>query len=269
MRVSLSRKGFDSEFGSYSSPILIDNRMISLPIPSSEGDRRYDKLKLSPFKSMAELMEKCNIKSIPTCHLDPDLCKQYMKRDSRWHPLFGQIGGAQTHLEKQNFKEGDLFLFFGTFQKIDKKFKFFGNPKHVIFGYLQVEKILKVINNVKIPTWMQYHIHNDKSHREKKYQNNTIYVARKTLIEDESLPGAGLFRFNEQLVLTKEGETKSKWDPKKLPKNVVMSWTRNPWMGNYFKSTDKGQEFVIQDDKGWALNLIKNSEIWSSSIDTE
>ncbi|RIE11762.1 hypothetical protein SMC3_08215 [Candidatus Cryosericum hinesii] len=35
MRVILSRKGFDSGYGGWASPILPDGRMLSLPIPAS------------------------------------------------------------------------------------------------------------------------------------------------------------------------------------------------------------------------------------------
>ncbi|WP_048131636.1 Nmad3 family putative nucleotide modification protein [Methanothrix soehngenii] len=41
MKVILSRKGFDSEFGGYPSPILPNGQMISLPIPDQNEELRY------------------------------------------------------------------------------------------------------------------------------------------------------------------------------------------------------------------------------------
>ena len=45
MKVILSRKGFDSEYGGYLSPILPNEQMISLPIPDSKDDIRYSGIK--------------------------------------------------------------------------------------------------------------------------------------------------------------------------------------------------------------------------------
>lgn len=41
MRIILSRKGFDSEYGGCASPILPDGKMISMPIPSESGNCKY------------------------------------------------------------------------------------------------------------------------------------------------------------------------------------------------------------------------------------
>jgi len=46
-------------------------------------------------------------------------------------PIFGQINAAQSHLENNNVKEGDLFLFFGWFRKQDI----------IKEGYLLIQKI--------------------------------------------------------------------------------------------------------------------------------
>jgi len=37
MKVILSRKGFDSGYGGFPSPVLPDGTMLSLPIPVSSG----------------------------------------------------------------------------------------------------------------------------------------------------------------------------------------------------------------------------------------
>jgi hypothetical protein len=44
MKVILSRKGFDSEYGGYPSPILPDGRMIFLPIPLPDDSACYSSL---------------------------------------------------------------------------------------------------------------------------------------------------------------------------------------------------------------------------------
>ena len=44
MRVILSRKGFDSSNGGCASPIFPDNTMLSLPIPSEDGNMDYGEL---------------------------------------------------------------------------------------------------------------------------------------------------------------------------------------------------------------------------------
>ena len=75
---------------------------------------------------------------------------------------------------------------------------------HIIFGYLQIGKIMKIRPNTKTPSWMDYHPHIDSDGR-RKSRNNTIYIASDTLSWNSALPGAGTFNFYEDLVLTKAG----------------------------------------------------------------
>lgn len=83
MEVILSRKGFDSAYGGYPSPILPNGQMISLPIPS-EDSVRYSDLEVSEGLIYYELMEQLNrkikmndsrheIDKETSCHLDPDM----------------------------------------------------------------------------------------------------------------------------------------------------------------------------------------------------
>nr|MCR5853307.1 hypothetical protein [Methanophagales archaeon] len=136
-------------------------------------------------------------------------------------------------MENKNVTEGDLFLFFGSFRKtkydrenesdgegegLGAKFrktkydrenrgKLGFDPedreKHIIFGYFQIGKIIKVNEGTKLPRWMLYHPHTIRERR--KVKNNTIYVARKRLSWNSSLPGAYFFNYSKNLVLTKEG----------------------------------------------------------------
>jgi len=123
MRVILSRKGFDSYYGGYPSPILPDRRMISLPIPLSGDPICYKDLKINQNESLYELMSKLEpkvkikgkqteLKKQKRCHLDPDIYYFLIDREKGWTPLFGQIKAAQSHLENRNITEGGLFLFF-------------------------------------------------------------------------------------------------------------------------------------------------------------
>ena len=91
MKVILSRKGFDSAYGGYPSPILPSGEMISLPIPL-EDSIRYSDLKLSGstyYDLMAELRptikrkgEWIDLDKETRCHLDPDIHEDSFDRES-------------------------------------------------------------------------------------------------------------------------------------------------------------------------------------------
>ncbi len=210
------------------------------------------------------------------CHLDPDIYKDIIKpgekeRKNGWKSLFGQREVAQGHLNEQKVQEGDLFLFFGWFKetyksedgenylfdKSDKK------GRHIIFGYLQIGERIQDKNKIK--DWMKYH-----PHYEDWRKNNTLYVARDTLSWDNKIPGAGVFKFKKELVLTKNGLSHSKWN---LPdffknKNISISYhSKKSWKPEgYFQSVGRGQEFVITSGdesnqkriENWAKQLISN-----------
>ena len=257
MKVILSRKGFDSCYGGYPSPILPDGRMISLPIPSSEDSICYKDLKIQNknlYELMRELFSKIKINGKwvelteqTTCHLDPDIYHFLIDRDKEWTPLFGQCKAAQSHLENKNVTEGDLFLFFGSFRKTkyDREnrgklgFDSEDREKHIIFGYFQIGKIIKVNEGTKLPRWMLYHPHTIRERR--KVKNNTIYVARKRLSWNSSLPGAYFFNYSKNLVLTKEGCPKSYWNLPTFFRNLKISYhSNNSWKSDgTFKSAGR------------------------------
>lgn len=280
MKIILSRKGFDSAYGGYPSPILPDGKLVSLPIPSSDVVK-YSDLKLDDNKSYFDLMKELKTKikynkewheltKDTECHLDPDIYSYVLKRDKDWCACFGQINQSQSHLLNEGVKEGDLFLFFGWFrQTILKNGKLCFNKSapdlHILFGYLQIEKIIQVNDKTEIPEWMKCHPHAMDEDR-KKTSTNTIYVARKSLSWNENIAGAGIFKFNKDLVLTKEGFSRSRWYLPDFFKNVKISrHSEKSWKSEgYFKSVDIGQEFIIQDNdkvENWAKNLIKNNHI--------
>ncbi|MBU0457309.1 MAG: hypothetical protein ABH824_05210 [Nanoarchaeota archaeon] len=278
MKIILSRKGFDCENGGYASPVLPNGKLISLPIPSSDVIK-YSDLKLDDNKSYFDLMKElkpkikynkewCELTKETKCHLDPDIYVDILKRDRDWKASFGQINQSQSHLLNEGVREGDLFLFFGWFRQtilnngklcFDKS----APDLHILFGYLQIGKIIQVNNKTKIPKWMKFHPHAVDEDRIKT-STNTIYVTRKNLTWDEGLSGAGIFRFNKELVLTKEGLSRSKWGLPDFFKQVKISYhSEKSWKPEgYFKSVDKGQEFVIEnneDVENWAKSIIKNN----------
>ncbi len=269
MKVILSRKGFDSQYGGYPSPIITEGRMISLPIPADvgkfENESKYSNLRVEEKLTYYDLMKqlnpriKCNYKwhiltENTQCHLDPDINGSAMKRHTSWTPLFGQISAAQTHL-KQRVKEGDLFLFFGTFRETIKKdgryqFDYSKELIHAIYGYLQIGEIKTLDKDTKYPEWMEYHPHTHPKRLEDK--NNTIYVARDRLTWQPDMPGAGLLSFTKKLILTKKGCPKSRWDLPPFFKEVKISYHPDPeksWKDGYFQSASIGQEFVIDCNK--------------------
>jgi len=58
MKIVLSRKGFDSKYGGYPSPILPDRNMISLPIPDYRDSIKYSNLKIDKSENYFLLMKR-------------------------------------------------------------------------------------------------------------------------------------------------------------------------------------------------------------------
>lgn len=265
MRIILSRKGFDAQYGGQPSPILPNGTLLSLPIPS-----KFEKLKFSELayngKSYLDIIKELKpgteMNDKYTCHLDPDIRKDATVRKSNWLPLFGQTGSAQGHLSKMGITKGDLFLFFGTFKATEN---FNGNIRyvkgaadlHVIFGYLQIGRIYTDFNSfkpeLKHHPHAQEHFANDR--------NNCIYEASERLSFFDTLEGARCLTFHEDLVLTKKGCSKSKWNLPSFFKDVSISYhSRNSFTPDYFQSIAKGQEFVIEENNEvleWVKNIIK------------
>ena len=101
MKIILSRKGFDSTYGGYPSPILPDGNMVSLPIPLNDAIS-YSDLKMGEstyYDLMAGLKpriksngEWLDLNKETRCHLDPDIYRESIDRESGWRPCFGQDG---------------------------------------------------------------------------------------------------------------------------------------------------------------------------------
>ena len=139
----LSRKGFDSNYGRCASPILEDDSMVSLPIPSvdalhslCEATRRSKHFKTDVVADLTRHRAPANRQSGATpIHLDPYLNRGSSDISDDWRPAFGQYGDAQGHpTRKDGVCVRDLFLFFGWFRKVEV---FNGRWRHVPKGSAQ------------------------------------------------------------------------------------------------------------------------------------
>lgn len=248
-KVILSRKGFDSTYGGYPSPILPDGTLLSIPIPDKDSRVKYKELECSygRYDNYARIMKDlygsdqyCNMGA----HIDPDLDQKTLERDKGWRALFGPLYPRYaTHLAvKTEVSIGDIFLFFGWFRKTietEEGLRFDQNDdkgRHVIFGYLQVGEIavgeearkhLKcrdakqdnkwtdVETFLKINTWAKYHPHFPG--KEKGDRKETFVLVASEELSDTKKPGAGVFKLPKDndkespLILTKNDETISKW----------------------------------------------------------
>lgn len=270
MKVILSRKGLDLGFTNKPSPI-IDGQPISIPIPWAWSGVNYDdiKFKLSNEEfSYRELMEDLGIHSFSECHLDPDIRKETKDRLHSWKAGFGQVGPPATELER--VEVGDLFLFFGPFRQATyNQGKFQYEPKqpvrHVIWGYLEVGKIIKNPNP-------QEHIeHADHPHCNAPFRGqkgNVIFQAAEHLTNDNKKPGYGVFKYHSDLVLSKHPRKMSFWKP-------LTEWGITPNTGKriktiednglttYWNSGGRGQEFLFDDvvEAKWNQQFEKFKEL--------
>ncbi len=213
MKVILSRKGFDSKAGGCPSPILPDGTLLSLPIPSKDGDR-YEDLYYNG-KSYSEILKELNPDgTYECCHLDPDIRpKVRAKTPKKWKAAFGQSGNVQSMLRNAGVTEGDIFLFFGWFrhvEEIDGKYKYVekessdslvGADLHVIYGYLIVDKVLEQAKEIKEYYW---HPHADYGEDRKP---NALYIPH---LKCEK--AYGTLKYREDRVLTMKGQPRSKWN---------------------------------------------------------
>ncbi len=265
MKIIISRKGFDSKYGGTASPILPDGTMLSFPIPSDDGiaysSIKYgDKTYLKMWKELKPRQSEFSKK----CHLDPDLRPSVRKNlPENWLPIFGQVGEAESHLENQGVKEGDLFMFFGWFRETEEisgslHYKRGGSDIHALYGYLQIGQIIQG-DKTKKYSW----------HPHSKFiaGNNTMYIASKKLIidgKDTGLPGYGVFKYSEKVRLTMPGQSRSRWLLPDFFRKVSISRHDSSCFKpeGYFQSVGIGQEFVVSESKrvtNWAYKIIKEN----------
>lgn len=268
MKIILSRKGFDSSAGGVPSPILPDGRIVSLPIPDPRSPLRYGQIG-SPGRDIGTLVSNLTggrIRRSSRAHLDPDLVAADRPRPVGWRPLFGQEGAAQGHLRNEGVGPGDLFVFFGLFQRVVRqRGRFVFDPAaprlHLIWGWLQVDSVVPVgecPDSIRRRVGEHPHLHHAPT------PDNVFYLARRRLVlpgrARPGLPGSGTFpRLNRLLRLSDPVSGRpSDW---RLPAwmspsgmQVAPSYHRQSsrWSTvdgiTRLRSAARGQEFVFSTD---------------------
>lgn len=264
MRIIFSRKGFDSAAGGCPSPI-VDGLPFSLPIPSTYETRfKYSDLP----EPIPQILRDLGIKGAGPenfCHYDPYL-RPLSKKGPAWRGCLGQVAAAQGHLCNQKIGPGDLFIFWGLFQNMERnngKWKFVGRREHRIFGWLQIEEVITVGASpgptLKKHPWLADHPHLVPDW----HPSNTIYIARERLAFPRvvcDLPGWGVM--TKGLTLTASDSNLSTW---RVP-SWLKSMTYNPphrWAADGTVTVaSRGQEFIAHvedptDALRWFVDLIE------------
>lgn len=264
MKIILSRKGFDSRIGGVASPIFPSGELHTLPIPESipgPHSKRYKEIQAGGLSlgSIVYDLTAGRIQPERFAHLDPDLNPLSIPRPAHWRPVFGQIGAAEKHLQNQGVKEGDVFVFYGWFRKVERVSGTYRYVKHapdlhVIFGWLQVGQRLSVDALSEIPAWAQDHPH---CKALKYHPTDSLYISTNYLHvpgAEAHRPGAGVFpRFAPALRLTATGQSRSIWrlPPWFYPRSSCLSyhsdksrWTRDADTV-LLRTVGRGQEFVL------------------------
>jgi Nucleotide modification associated domain 3 len=226
LKIVFSRKGFDSKSGGGPSPI-IDGTMFNLPIPSGKYPSKstYRDLGLGEVVSMVS--KGCAADTL--CHEDP------MFYEGRC--AFGQTGISQYHLDNNNVKEGDVFLFFGLFAELGSR-----DRHHRIFGYLSVERVVPIGAHPRgdeVEPMLRRHPHTirDWATDEKWGPNNTIYIDR----------GKTTPKPLEVLRLTKRNGLASHWIVPPWLRETELTYhkRRSRWLEDgSLRVVGRGQEFI-------------------------
>jgi hypothetical protein len=267
MKLILSRKGFDSQYGGIPSPILPDGRLVPFPIPSRHDRHTMGDVNL-PDSDVSALLRDLSGGAHHlgmNVHLDPDLARSPEGRLPGWRPAFGQTDAAQSHLAGMNVTVGDVFLFFGWFRRVERNAGFWqyvrGAPHlHVIFGWLEVGEVLPVVKEreralLKFP-WIANHPH-VASPTHYTSLKNSLYIATPTSRYSATAAfGGGRFStYGDALCLTKPGHSRSVWSlpawfmPGQATPALSYHGDLSRWEPEgdrvQLRSVAKGQEFVL------------------------
>lgn len=256
MKVSFSRKGFDSKNGGQANAILPDGTLLPFPIPDSQNGypHTYKSLHIegqSFYDIISSLKARPKVKAEDWCHLDPDLRKDVKQRPDGWKPAFGQADQSLSELQNHNFGKdgkGDLFLFFGWFREtefLNGRLIYKKNAPDIqlIYGYMQVWAIIKAGDD--IPGWLSTHPH--ATQIQNRSTKDAIFLPSDVLSFAPELPGAAMLKYAPELVLTAPGMSRSRW---KLPDffkndNIKIGHSpKQPEDGSYFQSATIGQEMI-------------------------
>lgn len=269
MKLILSRKGIDSSFGTFASPILPDGTLCWLPIPENTSYKpnlpTYDDVAFHG-ETLGKIISDLSNGKIPASqqiHLDPDLYAPHVDRLPGWKPTFGQTGAAQRHLLNNGVRQDDLFLFFGWFRQTefrDGRLQYVKNAPdvHVIYGWFQIEEHAYVDVFFRPAAWMSFHPHIQGDPYDKL---DSVYLPKDKLVgfpNATATSGAGIFsKFDQDLVLTAPNSSRSIW---RLPNDFFpdgrpplsyhadeLRWSKKD-DGTYLRAASRGQEFVLDLD---------------------
>lgn len=281
MKLVLSRKGFDTTAGGGASPVMVDGRMVSLPIPEPIAPGHgipYGALSDLDGTTYLDLLGRLGYDRFDrtsVAHLDPDLVPSVRPRAPGWRGLLGQVDAAASHLANQGVGPGDLFLFWGRFaptDALDQPLRA-RPPHHAVFGYLEVAAVVDAGAGETV-SFAPDHPH----FAPFRGRRNLVYVATERLSHDPSRPGWGVFRWAPSLVLTAPGSRGvSSW---RLPEcfhvraGTQLSYHRRPELWSEPDGSGavtlvrhgRGQEFVCEASPAilaWALDLVLGTEVWA------
>lgn len=243
------------------NPILPDGTMLSLPIPDNNSGRKYSDISCGG-KTYERIIRELNPAfDEKFCHLDPDIRNGCMNDcPTDWRPAFGQQAAALSHLKKQGVGAGDLFLFFGWFRntkygrggtlEFDREDK---EGRHIIYGFMEVGDIVQGTRNIAENFPWHPHAKNKMPASLFSDDNNWLFVPK---------PGRyGTFGYAKKRVLTKDGQSRSKWDlPAFFNKADFSSVCTPGWTNGCFQKTGQWQELVIKNPSreilDWAMDII-------------
>lgn len=283
MKLVLSRKGFDSQYGGMPSPILPDGRLLPLPIPTRHDQRTLADVPYLGPEAPSMLLELSRGKHGlgTSVHMDPDLERTVGDHLPGWRPALGQTGAAQSHLHGKGMGAGDVFLFFGWFREAEQhKGRWRYVPRapnlHVLFGWIEVGQVLPIVREreacITCLPWIADHPH-VASPGHYTDPRNVLYVAAcESKWVADSVGGGRFHRYDDALRLTAANSTRSRWS---LPAwfmpsadRPALSYHGNPGLWSpegdriRLNSAAKGQEFVLDmahypEAEPWLSDLIQ------------
>lgn len=262
MKVILSRKGFDTQYGGVPNAVLPDGSLLAFPIEDGKSIIRGDEIRRGgeSIGLAAEQLTGGKLARGYRAHLDPDLDFAAYPRRAGWRQVLGQTGSALGHLQRQGVGPGDLFLFFAWFRPVERQGQGWAYvsdtpPVHLFWGWLHVGAVHA---HTALPAseagWLAYHPHLQRSAR----KEHRLYVASDGFtVGGRRVAGGGTFpRLEAARVLTAPGETMSAWSlPVWLHPDAgvatltfhsdAMRWGRLPGGRARLQTVGRGQEFVL------------------------
>ena len=267
MKIIFSRKGFDNASGGFPSLIFPNTQCFSIPIPGKLNKIKYSDLNFEYEEDTIQKIlnnithehikvkgnkKRCDYSQIKFhCHNDPMI----IHTDSYKGMALGQSGAALGHLEKQGVKKGDLFLFYGLFQDIEKsenawRYKKDSKPVHLIYACMKIDEVISVDsreNIIKKYPFLKNHPHLDEEFMIKE-KKSKIYIGEEFQI----------FNFAKKRVLTNLDRYSgvANW---KIPLDFDFSSEIS-----YIKSVDIENGFAYLSHRGYGQEFVFNIDKLSS-----